>query len=47
MTEERICVGQRLIESTGNRLLQDVTVMRTAGPSKERVDGRACITCPV
>ena len=47
MAEERIRVGQRLLDGTGYRLLQDGTAIRTAGPSKERIDGLARIACPV
>ena len=44
MAEERIGVSQRLIDGTGNRLLQDGTVLRTTGPTEERIDGRDRVT---
>src|SRR5262245_60262137 len=47
MPEECIGVGQRLVHGTGNRLLQDGTVVQTTGPSKERIDGGNRVTSAV
>src|SRR5262245_16546001 len=40
MAEERIGVGQRLIDGVGNRLLEDGTIVRTTRPTEKRIDGR-------
>src|SRR5262245_19644102 len=44
MAEERIGVGQRLIDGVGNRLLEDGTVARTTRPAEKRIDGLARVT---
>jgi hypothetical protein len=47
VAEERIGVGQRLIDGIRNRVLQDGAVVQTAGPSEKRIDGCDRVTSAV